>query len=275
MAAAGVEHRVGEAPRSLPGPVTGPVLLDPGGGVLDLAGTGAMLLGVCAPLPARAVAVDPDGTVPLAPDVGGSGPMRASRTRPGPGPVPDVLRADAVVVAAGAGTPALLRPLGVDVPDRLVHHVRFSFRLRSERPPPPCHLDGAGDGVLASTYQHRTEQGLWAVGGHLPDDECALERGVEPITERWRAVVPAYAAAHLPGVDPHPVDELPCTPTAGLGDGVHTTRVGAVVGVWGENLAKLAPLVADRLADAVFSDRSPAVVSHDIGPGRSSADHGR
>ncbi|HSK58898.1 MAG TPA: FAD-dependent oxidoreductase, partial [Actinomycetospora sp.] len=109
MAAAGAVHRVDRQG----------ALHDPAGGVLDLVATGAFLTAAVTPERATVTAVDADGTV---------------HTTDG-----DPVAADAVVVAAGAGTPALVAPLGVAVPDVLEHHVRFTFAGPADR---PCHLDG-------------------------------------------------------------------------------------------------------------------------------------
>ena len=65
--------------------------------------------------------------------------------------------------------------------------------------------------------------------------------------------------------------ELACLPTAGEGDGWHTARVGTVHVVWGENLAKFAPLLGEHLAEAVTSEG----VAEDIGTPPDHADHGR
>lgn len=242
MEAAGARHQLGEDPGTLPGPVAGPVVYDPAGGVIDVNRVGALLRATAMVEQVTVRAVYADGTVVT--DAGSK-------------------RADAVVVTAGAGTAPLVRPLGIDVPAMLEHHVRFSFRQRAgaAAPAAPCWLDGEGSAGMASTYQHRTPEGWWAVGGHLPEQLCALDLGVNEVTARWRAVVPAYAAEYLPGVNPEPVEEVACTPTIGLSDGVHTARVGAVHALWGENLFKLAPLLGDELADAVVGDR----VAHAIG----------
>lgn len=234
MAEAGAEHTVRDrAAGPLPGPLAGPVLDDPGGGVLDLAATGAFLAAAVRPERRRVLAVDRDGGVT---HDGGTD------------------RADAVVVAAGAGTPALVGPLGVAVPDGLEHHARFAFRPRADLAGAPCHLDGTPRGALASTYQHRTREGLWAVGGHLPDADTEHALGAEEVARRSRAAVVAHVAEHLPGVDPDPVEELRCEPARGLGDGVHRGRAGAVHVVWGDNLAKLAPWLGRTLADDVLAD---------------------
>lgn len=228
MAAAGAAHEVVDAvgPGILPGPTDGPVLHDPAGGVIDMRAAGAFLAGTAAPERITVHAVDPDATV---------------HTDAGP------VRADAVVVAAGARTPALLAELGVTVPDGSEHHTRFAFRLREPSFRPACHLDGVPRGPLASTYQHRTRDGLWAVGGHLPDADTAWELGADEVARRSRDAVVAHVTEHLPGVDPDPVEELRCEPARGLGDGVHTARVGAVHAVWGDNLAKLAPDIGTEM----------------------------
>ena len=223
MAAAGEEHTLGEPPAALLGTTDAPVLTDPGGGALDLAGAGRMLVETLRP-----------------------------NLRPGRVVDLDELVGDAVVVTAGAGTAELVAPLGVEVPSRLCHHVRFSFRLAA--PPaglPPAHLDGTPGPELESTYQHRTPEGYWAVGGHLPDHLTTTDHPLDEVRRRSRDAVTAHVAARLPELDPEPVGELACTPTEGAVDGWHTARVGNVHVLWGENLAKLAPWLGEHLADAV------------------------
>lgn len=232
MTAAGAIHRVVDG-----------VLHDPAGGVLDLAGAGAFLSAAARPERAEVVGVDADGTVHLADGTS--------------------LQADAVVVAAGAGTPALAAPLGVEVPDTLEHHTRFTFAGPADH---ACHLDGRADGVLASTYQHRTRSGHWAVGGHLPDADTAWELGADEVARRSRAAVVDHVRRHLEHLDPTPVDELRCTPMRGAGDGVHTARAGAVHVVWGDNLAKLAPRLGERLAADVVGDTPVTAGGRDHAP---------
>lgn len=232
MSAAGAIHRV-----------VGGVLHDPAGGVLDLAAAGKFLVGHVRPERAEVGAVDADGTVHL---VDGTS-----------------LAVDAVVVAAGAGTPALVAPLGVEVPDTLEHHARFTFTGPADH---PCHLDGRADGPLASTYQHRTGAGHWAIGGHLPDADTAWELGADEVARRSRAAVVDHVRRHLPHLDPTPVSEVRCTPTRGLDDGVHTARVDAVHVVWGENLAKLAPRIGEMIAADVVGDTPVASGGRDHAP---------
>lgn len=243
MAAAGAEHTLGDPPGTLLGRAAGPVLTDPAGGALDLAGAGRLLVDACRPI------------------------MR-------PGRVVDLgeLAGDAIVVTAGAGTAELMAPLGVAVPAQLCHHVRFSFRPAAPiAEVPPTHLDGAPGPDLDSTYQHRTPEGHWAIGGHLPDRVTSTDHGAHEVRRRSYEAITAHVVARIPELEPEPVGELHCLPTAGGADGVHTARVGNVHALWGENLAKLAPLLGEHLAEAVHTDG----VAHAIGTPPDPADHGR
>ena len=231
MTAAGAIHRVVDG-----------VLHDPAGGVLDLVATGAFLTAAVHPEQVQVRAVDGDGAVHT--DAGTE-------------------HVDAVVVAAGAGTPALAAPLGIDVPAGLEHHARFTFAGPADR---PCHLDARGDGVLASTYEHRTRAGHWAVGGHLPDADTAWELGADEVARRSREAVVDHVRRLLPHLDPTPVAELRCTPMRGQGDGVHRAWAGAVHVVWGDNLAKLAPRIGEVVAGDVVGDTPVGVGAGDHAP---------
>ena len=252
MAAAGVAHTLGDPPPALLGTSKGPVLTDPTGGAVDLAGAGRMLLEALRP-----------------------------NLRPGRVVDLDELEADAVVVTAGAGTAELVAPLGIDVPSALRHHVRFSFRpAPTDRTPaptdiPPAHIDGVAGPQLTSTYQHRTPEGTWAVGGHLVGEDggstTTADHTLDDVRARSRAAVVAHVTERLPELDPEPVGELTCTPAVVDDDGVCTARVGRVHVLWGGNLAKFAPLLGERLAEAVHTDG----VAHPIGTPTDGSDHGR
>ncbi|MCD2197746.1 FAD-dependent oxidoreductase [Actinomycetospora endophytica] len=243
MAEAGAEHTLGDAPPELLGHAHGPVLTDPHGGALDLAGAGRLLVDA-----------------------------HKSIMRPGRVVDLDELVGDAIVVTAGAGTAELVAPLGIEVPRELCHHVRFSFRPAVPITAiPPTHLDGTPGPELASTYQHRTPEGHWAIGGHLPDQLTSVDHTADEVRRRSYEAITAHVVARIPELEPEPVGELHCLPTAGGADGVHTARVGNVHVLWGENLAKLAPLLGENLADAVESDG----VAHAIGTPPDLADHGR
>lgn len=249
MTTAGAEHTLGDPPATLLGRAEGPVLTDPAGGALDLAGAGRLLVVAHKPI------MRPGRVVDL-----------------------DELVADAIVVTAGAGTAELVAPLGIDVPSALCHHVRFSFRPSAPIPEvPPTHLDGTPGPDLESTYQHRTPEGHWAIGGHLPDEVTSTDHTADEVRRRSYDAVTAHVVARLPELEPEPVAERHCLPTAGgasqEGDPgrVHTARTGNVHVLWGENLAKLAPLLGEHLADAVDTDG----VAHAIGTPPDRADHGR
>lgn len=210
------------------------VLLDPAGGVIDVDAVRALLV-------ARAGSTLVEGVVHALADGPGGATVHAST---------GTARFDAVLVAAGAGTSALAAQVGIDTPATLSHHVRFTFPL-DPGPPPPCWIDGpVGE---PGTYQHQTGAGRWAVGGHVDPAATAWEVGAAAAERASRAALLDYAARRLT-VDPRIVDSLYCTHTPDLGDGIHLRHSGgAVHAVYGENLFKFAPVLADRLAAAVLA----------------------
>lgn len=237
MEAAGAEHSDRDDRAVLPGTPCGPVLHDPGGGVLAMARAGQFLRSVVRPQRGQVEVVDPDGRVIV---------DGASE------------RADVVVVAAGTGTTALAAHVGVVVPDELVHHARFSFAPRPGRSlnGASCWLDGVPNGSLTSTYQHVTDEGYWAVGGMLPLADIEWELGEQEATRRAEAAIVAHVDKFLPDLDPTPVATIPCSLAREGGDGVHFARAGVVHLVWGENLAKLAPIIGSALTAAIRTDTS-------------------
>jgi sarcosine oxidase len=202
-------------------------LLDPSGGVVDVDAVREYLTGVTK----RALrhepvdAVDADGHV---------------WTRSGPA------RFDAVLLAAGAGTPPLAARVGIAIPGEIEHHVRFTFpvdpavawRSWIDRP-------AAGLG----TYQHASGPGRWAVGALLDPAVTAWEVGRDAATAASREAVLEYAREHL-AVEPRIIETVYCTPIPGLGDGFQVQRADRVVAVYGENLFKFAPVLGATLAAA-------------------------
>jgi sarcosine oxidase len=202
-------------------------LLDPSGGVVDVDAVREYLTGLTKHVLRHEPvdAVEADGHV---------------WTRSGPA------RFDAVLLAAGAGTPALAARVGIAVPGELEHHARFTF------PVDPAvawrswiDLPAAGLG----TYQHASGPGRWAVGGHLDPAVTAWEVGRDAATAASRDAVLEYAREHL-AVEPRIIETIYCTPTPGLGDGFHVQHAGRVVAVHGENLFKFAPVLGAAIAAA-------------------------
>jgi sarcosine oxidase len=202
-------------------------LLDPSGGVVDVDAVREYLTG----LTARALrhepvdAVDADGHV---------------WTRSGPA------RFDAVLLAAGAGTPSLAARVGIAVPSEIEHHARFTFPV-DPAVPWRSWIDLPAAGLR--TYQHASGPGRWAVGGQLDPAVTAWEVGRDAATAASREAVLAYAREHL-AVEPRIIETIYCTPIPGLADGFHVQHAGRVVAVHGENLFKFAPVLGATLAAA-------------------------
>ena len=98
---------------------------------------------------------------------------------------------DAVVVAAGAGTPKLAADAGLRLPDRLERHVRFTFRLEAAITP-PCWIERSETWRSGFTsYSQLTSPTTWAIGAGLPAGDVAWELGAEVVERRARAAVVA------------------------------------------------------------------------------------
>jgi sarcosine oxidase len=245
MAAAEAPYRVSDhPPPGLPAAdPAGPFLLDGQGGTIQAAATGRFLLGSVggALRPAAVTAIDLRGSAAVV--VAGGEPWVC----------------DSVLIAAGAATPGLAAQVGIEVPDTLVHHARFTFPLRDRRAVPPCWLDRAGAWRPGfSSYGHLAGPGRWAVGGHLPIERSRWELGRAAVTEESRQVVTRYVAEYVTGAAPTVADSLYCEVVAGLGDGVSAARSGPVLAVWGNNLFKFAPRLAGVLARAAADLAVPA-----------------
>lgn len=249
LAAAGARHELVEAADAarlrLPVAVAPAVsLLDAAGGVTDVDAVRGHLAALAADtlVHERVLAVE----------AAGSGAV--VRTASG------AERFDAVVVAAGAATPELVAPLGIDVPSALVHHVRFTFPDGApdapDAPGRPCWIDDPADAL--HTYQHRSAPGEWAVGGAPDPALVAWAVGAEAAEEESRRAVLAHVRARLT-VEPRVVGRLYCTSTPAAGDGFHIRRAGAVLAVHGANLFKLAPVIGQALAAAARRGSTPTV----------------
>jgi len=252
MSAAGASLDIVDAYPSLPAAAPmGPFLVDHLGGVIRASVTGDFLLGQVVDHVVR------DRVAALRVDGAGAVLTTAAGER----------RYDSVVVAAGAGTPALMEPLGVEVPVRLEHHVRLTFQLRDSAATPPCWLDRSEAWRPRFTsYGQQSGVGHWAVGGHLPDEDTAWALSSDEAVERATRWLRAYVSEYVTGCWPAPVDVIYCNVTSGLGDGLSSARVGPVLALWGDNLFKMAPIIGRIAAGAAIGVSLPAeleAVAHD------------
>jgi sarcosine oxidase len=140
-----------------------------------------------------------------------------------------VLRVDHVLICAGAQTPALFGPLGID----FAPHTRFTYE-GADATGAACLSAPEGYGLpLGST-------GRWAFGQEVPD--------------------PGVVRALFPSLTP--VGQVDCVSArahwldAG-GDGWTVGRRGRVTAFVGSNLMKFGPLLGELLAQAVLSDEVP------------------
>lgn len=157
---------------------------------------------------------------------------------------------DSVLVVAGAATAGLMAPLRVELPARLEHHVRLTFRLRDAAATPPCWIDQSQSWRPDFTsYGQAPVAGRWAVGGHLPAVDTAWSLTRDQAADRARDWLTSYLREYVTGCETEILDTIHCD-TPGLGDGVHSARVGPVLAVWGDNLFKFAPILGHQLASA-------------------------
>jgi sarcosine oxidase len=236
MAEAGADHDLVDDPGGLGLPARapeGPALVDRGGGVLDVDAVRRLLTAEAGHVVwhEQVRSID-EGTVSTA---------------------DGIYAADAVVLAAGADTPALAALAGIDLPRALEHHVRFTF-ARPDDGPVPAWIDHPADGL--PTYQHRSGPGRWSVGATLPSSLVAWDHGREAAEKASEAELVRYAAERLT-VDPAVVDRLYCTHAPDTGDGIVFRRSGPVLAVFGENLMKFAPVLGETLAAAARDGSTP------------------
>ncbi len=238
MAEAGVRHDLVDDTSGLGVParsVAGPALVDRGGGVVDVDAVRRHLLAEAGRVVRheRVRFVD-EGTVSTA---------------------DGIHAADVVVLAAGADTPGLAAPAGIDLPSALEHHVRFTFALPADAGPTPAWIDHPADGL--STYQHRTGPGRWSVGATLDPELVAWANGRDAAEAASEKALLDYARERLT-VAPAVVDRLYCTHAPDTGDGIVFRRSGPVLAVYGENLMKFAPMLGETLAAAALDGSTPA-----------------
>jgi sarcosine oxidase len=140
-----------------------------------------------------------------------------------------VLRGDRVLICAGAQTPELFGPLGMEISP----HTRFTYE-GADAVGAACLSAPEGYGLpLGST-------GRWAFGQQVPD--------------------PATIRALFPSLSP--VDHVNCVHVHAPwldsgGDGWTVARRGRVIAFVGANLMKFGPLLGELLAHAALSDELP------------------
>jgi sarcosine oxidase len=216
---------------------TGPFVVDRGAGAIDLVATRELLLAGATVHREAVNVLDSTG----------------SRARVVTGSCDD--RFDAAVLAAGAGTPALAAGVGIDVPAGLRRHSRFTFRLRPPLTRTPCWLDATPGTPLLSSYSHTVAPGRWAIGGELAPEDTAWELGEAEVRRRCREAVTAFVRGWCPLAEPEPVAHVSCeVAVMPVEDGFWLAGEGPVVAGWGNNLAKFAPLLGERLAAAALGE---------------------
>jgi hypothetical protein len=92
---------------------------------------------------------------------------------------------------------------------------------------------------------------------HLPGRQIRWEVGREQAVQASAEAVGRYATEHLTGLLPGVLEMVYCTTIADAGDGVSAERAGPVLAVWGNNLFKHAPYLAEVLVAALVSGDLP------------------
>jgi sarcosine oxidase len=155
-------------------------------------------------------------------------------------------RPDVVVVCAGAGTQALVEPLGLDLGATLTRHVRLTY---APAPPSACLIAPECYALPLGTT------GRWALG--LRDADRPYASWSEDEAAAWtRAQHADWAPRVFPGLEPR--DEVRCVSWhAGWladGDGFRAWRAGPVIALGASNAMKFGPLIGDRLARSALAD---------------------
>jgi sarcosine oxidase len=241
LADAGVEHRLVDEDGqrrllSVLEPPGGPALFDVRGGAIRVRETVAALVAGLGDRLVRdeVLAVDRNGLV---------------ETTAG------TSRFDRVLVCAGASTPELAAPLGIELPLEIRDHTRATFRARSEHGRLACWMDRTN--VYGATVYSGPVAALdgFAVGLATEDSDPAGSV----------ARVRAYVERALPGLDPEPIDTItrPLTILPWHPDGFALWEAGAALVFAGHNLFKFAPVLGDLLAQACSAGAPPELTPPD------------
>ena len=155
---------------------------------------------------------------------------------------------DFAVVAAGVDTPELVSEHGINIERTTSEHARFTFRLRQPGAN-ACLIDrGAMSGMTHAYGQPIGDDG-YAIGASIQGEELDADQ------------VAGYCREALPGLDPQPLQRLPCVADdyafAPDGDGLRLFTSGGVAAIAGNNAFKFAPLAGEQVADVVHGGETP------------------
>ncbi|RKT55712.1 NAD(P)/FAD-dependent oxidoreductase [Saccharothrix australiensis] len=258
LRANGVAHHFADAARhrelfGVLAPVSGRLLVDPGGGAIRARRVIDALAGWVGD---RVVPADVHSvTVPS----GGGVEIQTTEA---------IYRARHVVLCAGTAVPRLASGAGFEIPLRQALHARPHFRVREEcrGGPLPCWVDRSGEfgeWVYGSPIGSTGSYVLGLIGPDVDvpfDARGALPPGstMDTRVERLRS----YARKAMPGLAPEPVGIRVCVMTKlPVGsDGFRVWHAPGVSAVAGHNLFKLAPVLGELLADTAQSDELPATL---------------
>ena len=237
LAANAVAHELVAAedlpPRMAP---LGPGLLDPGGGTIDAEGyVGALA-------EALADRIEFAGAREVLDDAGAPAVVTDHRR----------IEAGAVLVSAGAATPGLVAPLGIDLPVETTDHRRVAFGGAGAEGL-PCLLERSMTQLMTG-YLTPVAGGGVCLGTRaaddLPEDEAV-------------ALTAGYLAAILPGADATPTGVVRCASVvlAGHPEAFALYRAGPVAAFAGGNLFKHAPALGPLLAEALLEGRADPLLA--------------
>lgn len=216
------------------GPPDDDALLDEGGGFTD----------VRAVVDGLAEAVSDRLVIAQVFDVAQAGDGVEVRTSEG------IWSAGRAIVCAGADTPGLARPLGIDIPLATELHTRAAFTVREPGAQLACLQDRSethGEVVYASPMPDGLQYAIGLGAAHEPPVEEALAR------------LSRYASAAFPGLDPEPAAVRLCrTSVLPWGaDALAVWRTGSVDLLAGANLFKFGPLLGELLASDGAAELAP------------------
>jgi sarcosine oxidase len=137
----------------------------------------------------------------------------------------EVIRADAVLVCAGLGTDALVKPLGLDFELRTEPHVRVTYTAPETMA--ACVIAPELYGLPVGST------GRYAIGMHEQGETPAMFEGLKPVGEL------ECVSLFAPWLDPS-------------GDGFTALQAGRVTAFNGSNVMKFGPVIGDRLARSVL-----------------------